>query len=465
MGYFAGFAAALGAAIAFGVQYVPVKQYEIFDGTTFQWFMCNGILFVGIIIALSCQQLDGCPLQVVLGGVLWGLSNYLVLPLVKLLGIGLGFSMYHFVNLSLAYLIGRLGIFGVPPASEIFQGSLYICDFGFAMVLASFVGLTFVEQEESSLADAQSALPPPIVQGIDEEYREMYRRWRLGESQGSTDLPVGSLDVDAEIIGLRYRGRGAQNFSVGGFSIYGSLTSLEMTRQTSVESGGSAHAGAQGAAAESPANKAADKKVPLTKTSPVMLPASPIPRAQSDPSGASTRQVTAELLPDTVAEAPTASRLQKKLLGVVLALVSGGMCAVQSVPATLYNNAHPEKLATASVFPQCVGIWLASTAVYLLYAVIAKIQRWRVPHSVIRPAFVAGGIWASGFGLMIVAIQDLGFSIAYTLDAVGPIIVSSLLSIFVFKEIRGKRQLTMFVGVEAVQLVGVVLIACFSKQG
>jgi len=137
---------------------------------------------------------------------------------------------------------------------------------------------------------------------------------------------------------------------------------------------------------------------------------------------------------------------------------------VQSVPATLYNHAHPEKPATAAVFPQCVGIWLASTAVYLIYSVIARIQRWRVPHSVIRPAFFSGGLWASGFGLMIVGIQELGFSVAYTLDAVGPIIVSSLLSVLVFKEIRGKRQLTMFVVVEAVQLVGVVLIACFSKQ-
>ena len=52
-----GFLCALGAAISFGVQplrlrdlrgalalrYVPVKKYEIFDGVTFQWFMCGGI--------------------------------------------------------------------------------------------------------------------------------------------------------------------------------------------------------------------------------------------------------------------------------------------------------------------------------------------------------------------------------------------------------------------------------------
>ena len=40
------------AAVAFGVQYVPVKKYEIFDGTTFQWFMCNGILLVGTLVGI-----------------------------------------------------------------------------------------------------------------------------------------------------------------------------------------------------------------------------------------------------------------------------------------------------------------------------------------------------------------------------------------------------------------------------
>eukprot|EP00435_Cladocopium_sp_Y103_P072094 s288_g39.t1 len=41
---FLGLLCALGAAVAFGLQYVPVKKYEIFDGVTFQWFMCGGIL-------------------------------------------------------------------------------------------------------------------------------------------------------------------------------------------------------------------------------------------------------------------------------------------------------------------------------------------------------------------------------------------------------------------------------------
>lgn len=35
----------------------------------------------------------------------------------------------------------------------------------------------------------------------------------------------------------------------------------------------------------------------------------------------------------------------------------------------------------------------------------------------------------------------LGFAVGYTLDAVGPIIVASLLSICWFREITGRRQL------------------------
>eukprot|EP00439_Symbiodinium_sp_Y106_P079157 s242_g17.t2 len=45
-------------------------------------------------------------LEVVFGGCLWALSNFAVLPLVKLLGIGLGFSLYHFQNM----IVGRLGL-------------------------------------------------------------------------------------------------------------------------------------------------------------------------------------------------------------------------------------------------------------------------------------------------------------------------------------------------------------------
>ncbi|CAL1139734.1 unnamed protein product [Cladocopium goreaui] len=146
------------------------------------------------------------------------------------------------------------------------------------------------------------------------------------------------------------------------------------------------------------------------------------------------------------------------------AVVAGTLAGVQSVPATLYNLEHPEYPSTAVVFPQCVGVWFASTGIYLLYSGYAQVRRKPVQHAVIRPAFVSGCIWSVGFLFMIKGIHELGFAVGYTLDAVGPIIIASIVSICWFKEITGRRQLMIYWTAEALQLLGVILITVFSKQ-
>lgn len=159
---------ALGASISFGVQYVPVKKYEIYDGTTFQWFMCSGIMMMGFVLSLCFGSLEQEPaLPVIFGGMLWGLSNYCVLPLVKLLGIGLGFSLYHFVNLMVGYLIGRFGFFGIPRL----QGDpIAFCDVGCALVLVSFVVMVFVEDHERGACDEEPLrLDAALFPDADEE--------------------------------------------------------------------------------------------------------------------------------------------------------------------------------------------------------------------------------------------------------------------------------------------------------
>lgn len=156
-------------------------------------------------------------------------------------------------------------------------------------------------------------------------------------------------------------------------------------------------------------------------------------------------------------------RFGAKLTGILLAIAGGGFCGVQSVPATLYNQAHPDAPPTAVVFPQCMGIWAASSAIYLVYAIVAKVGGWRVPHSAIRPAYTSGAIWAFGFLLMIAGIRDLGYSVGYTLDAAGPIMVSSLLSLLVFREITGRTQIMLYFAGFFLQLAGVCLIAAYGR--
>merc|ERR1719195_1791650 len=148
---------------------------------------------MGFAVALCAGEAQrACPLSVVLGGALWALSNYGVLPLVKLLGIGLGFSLYHFVNLIVGYVVGRFGIFGVKPL----QGNIPVCDFGCFLILISFIVMVFVEEGadheppleadggEAPAADGEPvSMSAPLFEGVDQEYRRQYHQFRLGEAK------------------------------------------------------------------------------------------------------------------------------------------------------------------------------------------------------------------------------------------------------------------------------------------
>ncbi|CAE8673322.1 unnamed protein product [Polarella glacialis] len=441
----AGLLCAFCAALAFGVQYVPVKKYEIFDGVTFQWFMCSGILMVGFIAAITFNDFGmetQDSLLVVFGGALWAMSNFLVLPLVKLLGIGLGFSLYHFVNLIVGYVVGRFGLFGMKELT----GSVALCDAGCALVLCSFVLLVFVEGDEPPESQPPAPLPPSVFEA-DQEFREMYNRWRQGEARGSRDglEDTGMLEtVGKMMVGYSAAERGHHLQDVGGFSVLAAPSD----RALSLSEGDSHTHMAQ-------VNGSWSLAQPLAAT---------MQRNGSEPARLSN---PADLRPAAAPGSPqSSSKLGRKLLGILLALVAGALTGVQAVPAALYNQKRPNASPTSVVFPQCLGIYICSSAIYLMYASVAKMAGWqKIPHSVIRPAYISGCIWAVGFSFMISAVSVLGFSVGYTLDAVGPIVVASLLSIFYFKEITDKRHLIMYAIAFALQLIGVVLMAVFGDRG
>ncbi|CAE7521151.1 tmem144A [Symbiodinium pilosum] len=427
MEHWQGLLCALCAALAFGVQYAPVKKYEIYDGVTFQWFMCAGILMVGFVASIIFNDFgmkDNECLLIIAGGALWALSNYLVLPLVKLLGIGLGFSMYHFVNLMVGYLVGRFGLFGM--------------DAGCALILVSFVIMVFVEGEHGNEERQPSTpidLPQPMFQ-IDTNYREMYHRWRQGETRGAKDAPMLNA-LRTTMFGYSAMETGSNLKAVGGFAL-GPVPPKPRA--------GSATASAF-------LDDRHHVYMPRNASEPNMATSSgsgDIVSLESVPSGAST---------------PIGGRPRMaKLLGVALALFAGALAGVQSVPAAIYNQRHPNARPTVVVFPQCLGIYICSSFIYLAYAAVARASGWSIPHSAIRPPYFSGCIWAVGFSFMIVGISALGFSIGYTLDAVGPIVVASMLSIFVFKEISGPRQLLLYWLSFGLQFIGVVLMTVYGKH-
>lgn len=139
-----GGAAALVGVLMFGTNYVPVRRCETHDGLMFGWAMGNGALGVGLLARVA---FGGEVLSLgLLGGAIWSVSNALVLPVVKMLGLGVGFALYHGVNLVVGYLVGRLGLFGAPVDSPHIP---VLCDCSVLILLLSLVVMVRVEPDMS----------------------------------------------------------------------------------------------------------------------------------------------------------------------------------------------------------------------------------------------------------------------------------------------------------------------------
>lgn len=87
------FAAVCVAVLLFGSNLIPVKKYFASDGLFFQWIMCSGIWFVGLIVHLAraCPQFEPVAM---LGGMFWALGNMLAVPVIQLIGIGLSILLW-----------------------------------------------------------------------------------------------------------------------------------------------------------------------------------------------------------------------------------------------------------------------------------------------------------------------------------------------------------------------------------
>ena len=291
-----------------------------------------------------------------------------VLPLVKLLGIGLGFSLYHFQNMivggahvwkllcSGGYLVGRCGGFGLPKLQPAFEGST------------------------ATVFRLQGVLLRPLV----------VRSWLRTGSHLLHRPPDGRGDRGDSQEGVRAATHSHRdlwyNLSSGLKAARGAWKGLR---------GGTTGRG--------PRREASPGAEPSICPGPYWsrAPSLPLPwrlrRLKRRPNlpGAA-RLAACEL----------ARTRWRCFVGIILAIVAGSLTGVQSVPATLYGLEHPEMKATVVILPQCLGAWFASTSIYLLYSALARLRQKPVQHAVIRPAFASGCLWAVGFLFMIKGIHE-----------------------------------------------------------
>lgn len=143
---YVGFITASLAVVFYGTTYIPVKKYDTGDGMFFQWVFGISIGLYALIIAQVRDNPKFYPITMI-GGALFITGNLTVIPIVKMIGLGLGFSIWGVTNLLSGWATGRFGLFGLkadPP------DNLVLNDIGVTLAVFSAVIFSVVKNEISA---------------------------------------------------------------------------------------------------------------------------------------------------------------------------------------------------------------------------------------------------------------------------------------------------------------------------
>jgi len=318
----------------FGSNYVPTKNYPQGDGWSFVWIFSSGVMTIGIF----SMFIAGKAIFVytgLIGGSLWATGNLCVIPIVKLIGLGLGILLWGSTSLITGFLAGKLGLLGLHKDVVAHPGMNWggiVCIFG-AMTVFFFI--------KPTLKDDDQTLP------------------------GKEGAPL---------LGKEYQ-------------------------------------------------------------------------IQEDPQPAS----ILDRIPPKF----------KIAVGTLLAVFSGMLYGVNMVPMNLWvqkeQAAHRNPGALDFVLSHFIGIYLFSTGVFLIYCIVQRPPQ--IFAQSLLPSYISGAMWGIAQCGLMIATQILGYTVGFPIGSAGPLIVSSLWSVFYFREIRGLRNLCLLAASFVLLGAGIVLLA------
>ena len=116
------------SSLGWGSNFVVCKNYDMKDGIVFQFWMCTGILFIGLLSLLASEQdtssqgesgdyLAVFSLVTMSGGVMWGVGNLLTTKIISTIGLGLGMAIWGGTSTVIGFIFGRLPILGLKPST------------------------------------------------------------------------------------------------------------------------------------------------------------------------------------------------------------------------------------------------------------------------------------------------------------------------------------------------------------
>lgn len=149
----------------------------------------------------------------------------------------------------------------------------------------------------------------------------------------------------------------------------------------------------------------------------------------------------------------------RRLIGIGCALVSGTFFGVNFNPIVTIRI--QEEISNLDcVFSHFCGIFLTSFIYFLIYCVYK--QTPLLYPKIIVPAFLSGMLWSLADIAWFISNEKLGQSISFPIVTSTPNIVASLWSVFVFKEIIGKKNYLILSSALILTILSNVSI-CLSK--
>ncbi|KAL5969355.1 hypothetical protein TSMEX_002911 [Taenia solium] len=153
----------------------------------------------------------------------------------------------------------------------------------------------------------------------------------------------------------------------------------------------------------------------------------------------------------------------RRALGIFLAILAGSFYGNTFVP-TIYIQSMVKGASQAGldyVFANFVGIWMASTVIFVLYALMKRNQPWFPAKQAILPSLLSGILWGVAQSSWFIANAALGEPITFPVVTTCPAVIATLVGVVIFKEIKGKRNFIILGVAMCVTFIG-ILINAFS---
>lgn len=457
-----GYCSMVVAVVCMGSNFVPLKGIRIGDGVFFQFCMCNAI-FITSIPVLMIQSFPPVHGLALFGGFLWCTGNMLCPLAIKFIGMGLGLILWGCTSMLFGWASGTFGLFGLTkqeidnPVLNIVGVVLSIM--GFFVYMQVRTEDTSVDAKRFTLRKAQMEYRKHIIAQTQSE--GMQDSFAYNAAQQDTTERQSLIQDDQPRASVTFRETFDENPRP-------SVTFREdfPTERPSVRMRDDAERPSVltrnvdddfDMERPSVANQGINQDDEVDEYNPLAFRTERLFSDQSNLTGLSAVSSKSRSIGDDW------SVERKRTVGIVCAVVAGIFfgCSFDPSQYVIDNKFDGNDNSLNYVFSQFIGVLLTSWFYTICYSVYhyARGSKPYINAESILPATLSGVVRGIALIAWFTANGELGFPITFPIVTAGPGLVGALWGIFVFKEIRGKRNFMVLGAAVSVTMLSMALIA------